>query len=97
MLAYFKARSRGASHKEALDWVIKSRYFFSKRKRIAVRLMFLSESQHPMEDNQIKQLVLCIFKFEVAGIPSERVVSEVKKLIEEAHVRLASKYLECRT
>ena len=40
--AYLKAKSKGKSHEESLDYVLKTRYPFSKKNRKTVKDMYLA-------------------------------------------------------
>jgi hypothetical protein len=61
---YFKARSKGLSEDEALEWVIQSRYPISELNREMVKMSFESEfdkTKKYSEKEKIKKLIHTIY------------------------------------
>ena len=69
MRAYFVQRSRGASHEDAMDRVIRSRYPFSQEKQAAVKTTFDSASARVDEKDDLENLIYIIFCLEAGMLP----------------------------
>lgn len=69
MRAYFVQRSIGASHEEAMDKVIRSRYPFSQEKQATVKATFDSASARIDEKDDLENLIYIIFCLEAGNLP----------------------------
>ena len=93
LIAYFRARSKGKSHSEALDWVVKSRYPFSENSRDIVWSIFTNEGIHETPEDEIKSLIFFIFVYEGGAMLPPGLLNKVKKEIDKKYFKFSQKYL----
>jgi len=92
MRAYFNQRAKGASHEEALDWVIRFRYPFSPEKQAACKDFVDAVLQDSAgEEDDLKWLVYIIFCYE-AGRPPDRIVHKVFRNIDNIYYSMSKRY-----
>ena len=92
MRVYFVQRSRGASHKEALNLVIKSRYPFSQEKQLIVKDIFERTSPKGSEDSDLKALVYTIFSFENGSPPTHDWIANILRKIDNVYNSISRQY-----
>ena len=93
MRAYFVQRSRGASHKEAMERVIESRYPLSQEKQAEGKAMFDSiPSNVTTEKDQLKTLVSIILSYESGSPPTVGWTTKILQKIDDVHESMSRRY-----
>ena len=92
MNPYFVSRSRGATHEEALERVIKSRYPFSIGKQAEIKSRFDSVLPIGDEREALKKLVYEICCYEQEGELPSHLMAGVPRMIDDIYDSLGSRY-----
>jgi len=93
MRAYFVQRSRGTSHKEAMERVIKSRYPLSQENQVEVKAMFDSiASNVTTEEGELKNLVYMILSYESGSPPTVGWTTKVLQKIDDVYESMNRRY-----
>lgn len=88
---YFKCRSRGTSHEDAMARVVQTRYPFSVERQMAVMDTFSRTPCGESEEDQLKILVYTIFCQE-SGVPPSDYKERIIKDLDRVHSSMRRKY-----
>jgi len=79
---YFHAKTKGATHKVALDIVIETRYPLSQDNQMLVRHMLMDVSENLSEKDELEKLIHIMFNVEGGTPPSIKVLSKFDEIYE---------------
>ena len=77
---YFKARAKGATHEESLDFVIETRYPLSQDNQMLVQDMFTDISENQSEKDDLEKLIHIMFIVEGGTPPSIKILSKFDEI-----------------
>lgn len=93
MRAYFVPRSKGVSHKEAMERVIESRYPLSQGKQAEVKAMLGSVTSNVgSEEDELKNLVSIILSYESGSPPTLGLTIKILQRIDDVYESMSRQY-----
>lgn len=102
MRSYFLSRTKGATHEEAFEKVIWSRYPFSEEKPAAVKSMFedykkflaenLEGKVQQTDEEELKSLVYFIFCYEQGDPPTSDLKDQIFRIIDDVYDSMSRRY-----
>lgn len=91
---YFRRRSTGASHEEAMARVVQTRYPFSSEKQDAVMHAFSRTPCGETEEDQLKALVYTIYCQERGAAPPDEYKAHLLQILDNVYRSVGRKYAQ---